>query len=200
MRYGRLAALLFLISIVSCTDPAAAGGGGGVDPNTVTVNDPIGDTFGPAGVRWDLSAMTITRDDAGITVVLDFATAPISPVTGDTDAMVAFVDFDTDQDSTTGIQATADRFRQTPGSTGVGADYQLAMTTYNADSMVKILDHEGVATGLVKPVFSGKRVTIRIPKAFLGNDDGYLNAVAIVGRSIRPSDVVPENGAVSLKP
>ncbi len=199
MRKGHLAALLTVLGFLGCsenTGPAS----GTADPNTVQVTDPAGDTFGAGGVHWDVTALTISRDTGGITVVLDFTRNLISPVSGDTNAMIAYVDFDVDQDSTTGRPAQADEFRPRAGSTGMGSDYTLELSNYSADSMVHVVDSSSVSTGLVKPVFSGNRVTVRIPKAMIGNDDGYLNAAAVVGRIARPSDIIPENGALSLRP
>jgi hypothetical protein len=165
---------------------------------TATVADPVGDTFGTAVVRWDMTALTITRDTAGITVKLDFANDVISPTSGDTTAMIGFVDFDVDQNPATGVTATVDEYRPGSGSSGMGSDYQLVLLGYAADSSVAVNDSKGVPTGRVKPVFSGRGVTIRIPKAMLGNDDGLLNAAAIVGSGSRPSDIIPENGHLTL--
>jgi hypothetical protein len=47
-------------------------------------------------------------------------------------------------------------------------------------------------------VFAGRRITVRVPKLFLGDDDGFLNASAIVGTARRPTDIVPETGHLTL--
>jgi methyl coenzyme M reductase beta subunit len=47
--------------------------------------------------------------------------------------------------------------------------------------------------GSVKPVFKGKRLSVRIPLAYLG-DATALNTAAIVGTLASPSDIVPEFG------
>jgi len=186
-------AVFFAGSLLGCGDSSGPGGG-----TTGTANDPTGDTFGARVVQWDVTAMTITRDAGGITVVLDFATTLISPTSGDTTAMIGFVDLDVDRDSLTGFQSTVDAFRPGGGSTGMGVDYQLQLVGYAADSTVAVLDSLGGTTGRVKPSFSGKRVTIRIPKALLGGDDGVLNAAAIVGTLAEPTDIIPENGHLQV--
>jgi hypothetical protein len=164
-------------------------------------SDPIGDTFGDGDTKWDITAMTINRDASAITVRLEFASDVISPTSGDTTAMTGFVDFDTDQDSSTGIHNTIDGFRPPgAGSTGLGTDYQLKLRRYDSDSSVTVSDSHGEQTGRVKPVFDGKSVTIRIPLAMLGNDDGALDAAAIVGDLHRPSDIVPDNGHLTVGP
>lgn len=165
---------------------------------TATAADPTGDTFGGGGVQWDVTSLTIQRDTAEVTVLLEFTADLISPVTGDPTAMVAFVDLDIDQDSTTGLRAIADEFRTDGGSTGLGADYLLNLGVYATDSTVVLLDREGVEVGRVKPVFTGRRLTVRIPKTLLGGDDDGLNAAVIVGRTGGPTDIVPDAGHLKL--
>lgn len=165
-----------------------------VDENTTTVSDPVGDVFGSGTVHWDATALTLTRDSTGITVAIDFSSILVSPTSGDPAAMIGFVEFDVDQDATTGIASTVDEFRPNSGSTGMGTDYALVLSDYASDSSVAVIDALGNSMGRVKPVFDGRRVRIRIPLALLGGDDGRLNAAAIVGVLGMPSDIVPENG------
>ena len=173
-------------------------GGPGAGEVTAKITDPSGDTFGSRGVQWDVTTLTITRDTGGITAVLEFSSDLISPTSGDSNAMIGFLDFDTDQDPTTGSPTTVDEFRRDGGSTGMDNDYQLALADYGPDSSVTIYNSSAVMTGQVKPVFSGRKITIRIPKAMLGNDDGFLNAAAIVGTTASPTDIIPESGHLQL--
>jgi plastocyanin len=166
---------------------------------TATAADPAGDTFGGGGVQWDVTSLTLRADTADVTVLLDFSADLISPVTGDPAAMVAFVDLDIDQDSTTGLRAIADEFRTDGGSTGLGADYLLNLGVYAMDSTVALIDREGVEVGRIKPVFTGRRLTARIPKTLLDDDDDALNAAVIVGRTGGPTDIVPNTASLTLR-
>lgn len=172
--------------------------GPGTTETTAQVTDPTGDTYGSGAVHWDLTAMTITRDADGITLMLDFSNSVISPTSGDTTAVIGYVGFDVDQDSTTAdLASIVDEFRPGTGSTGLGVDYEIELVDYAQDSTVTVTGSAGT-TGRVKPVFSGNRVTVRIPRALLGNDDGFLNAAAIVGNNHSPNDIIPENGHLQL--
>src|SRR2546422_2174574 len=51
-----------------------------------------------------------------------------------------------------------------------------------------------ISTGSVRPRFQGRRITVRVPRALLGNDDGFLNAATVVGSESEPTDIAPENG------
>lgn len=203
LRSGMLVMTLSLAGVVACGE--SSGGpaslpGGGSELVSQTVTDPAGDTFG-SGVQWDLTAFTVARDTGGVTVQLTFSSEVVSPVSGISTAMVGFVDLDVDQDIGTGNGAIADEFRRDGGSTGIGADYLIFLGTYAAaDSTVEVLDSLLSPTGRVKPLFDGRRVTIRIPRRLLGNDDGFLNAAAVVGRTGSASDIVPQNGHLTLNP
>jgi hypothetical protein len=187
------------------TDPGTGPGGGpgsGPGPGsgsiTRTASDPAGDTFNNRGTAWDVTAFTVTRDSAGITVTLQFTVPIIAPTSRDSNAMIAILDFDTDQDSTTGNPATIDEFRRDSATSGMGSDFQVPLADFDADSTVPVFNESATMTGRVKPVYSGNKVSVRIPRALLGNDDGYLNAAAIVGTQASPSDIVPERGHLEL--
>jgi hypothetical protein len=191
MTHSSRAALSILAALsLACSEIASPT----TDENTTTVSDPIGDVFGSGAVQWDATALTLTRDPGGITVAIDFSSELVSPTSGDPAAMIGFVEFDVDQDATTGVASTVDEFRPNNGSTGMGTDYALVLSNYASDSSVAVIDAMGSLIGRVKPVFDARRVTIRIPLALLGGDDGRLNAAAIVGVRGVPSDIVPEDG------
>lgn len=164
---------------------------------TAQATDPSGDTFGAGTVEWDLTGLTVTRDASGITVELGFSSDVVSPASGDANAMIGFVSFDTDQNATTGFTPTIDEFRADNGSSGVGAEFELDLANYDQNGTVAVRSATGT-TGRIKPAFSGKQVTVRIPKALLGDDDGFLNAAAIVGTLGEPNDIVPESGHLQL--
>ena len=104
-------------------------GGGGDDPApgsgfvTSVVSDPIGDTFHDTGGKQrDLTTFTVSRDTAGVTAKLDFTTDVVSPTSGDTTAIIGFVEFDLDQDVATGSESVVDHFRPDAGSATLGVD------------------------------------------------------------------------------
>ncbi|HEY7685742.1 MAG TPA: hypothetical protein VH833_06490 [Gemmatimonadales bacterium] len=161
---------------------------------TATANDPTADFFGAGVTQIDMTGMTITRDTGGIDVVLNFTATVLSPVSGNANALFGQVDFDVDQDTSTGLGSLVDVFRPDTGSTRMGVDFALDLFTYNADSTVNILDTLGAIRGQVRPVFSGSRVSVRIRRTLLGSDDGFVNAAVIIGTASEPTDITPNNG------
>ena len=168
---------------------------------TAKATDPSGDTYGTLAVQWDLTGLTITRDTGGNDFAIDFTTNVVSPVGGDSDAIVGELDFDTDQNAATGTTSFADIFG--PGSTGMGVDYVLDLFDYSPDSMVPVLrynanDSTYSTVDSLRPVFSGKRISGRIRRSALGNDDGFLNAAIVVGTLREPTDIAPNSGHLKV--
>lgn len=194
----RLVPFLLLLAALSCSADATAPRD--VILETATALDPTGDTFGSTGTFWDLTALTVSRDSDAVIVKLDLTTTTFSSQSNIASGMIGFIDFDTDQDVSTGLLPTIDDFRPTNGTSVLGADYEVAMLGFTSDSTVAVVDTNGTVTGRVKPEFRGKSVTIRIPRTMLGNDDGFVNVAAIVGTSGRPTDLVPESGHLTLNP
>jgi hypothetical protein len=172
------------------------------DPSTVSVADPIGDTFGlPGYVQWDVSAFTITRETDGITVRLDFANDLALPTPGDPNALVGLVELDLDQNKATGKLGYVDQLRTDGDSTGLGVDAALNLSNIAADSTLMVYNSGGSPTGKAKVTVGGRRLTIRVPSTLLGDDDGYLDAAVIVGNSGRsPTDLAPQAGHLALQP
>ena len=180
--------------LVACGDDSSGPGG----TTTATVNDPTGDYFGAGATQLDLTGMTITRDTGGIDVVLNFTAAVFSPVSGNANAVFGYVDFDVDQDTSTGLGSVVDAFRPSAGSTVMGVDFILDLFTYNADSTVDIMDTLGAIRGQVRPVFSGSQISVRIRRSLFGGDDAFVNAAVIIGTNAEPTDIAPNDGHLTV--
>lgn len=203
-RVSLLTALSLVVSVAACSRSADVPSMPDVaaDPPTVSVADPLGDTFGlPGYTQWDVSALTLTRETDGITVRLDFANDVALPTPGDPNALVGLVEFDLDQVQATGKLGYVDQLRPDGGSTGMGVDAVLNLSNIASDSTLIVYGSGGSPTGKAKVTIGGRRLTIRIPSSLLGDDDGYLDAAVIVGNSGRsPTDLAPQSGHLSLTP
>lgn len=177
--------------------PATSQSGGSSYDATASLADPLGDTF-VANAPWDITGLALARDAAGITAILDFSRDVVSPLAGDPAALVALIDLDLDQNPTTGSSAVVDEFRQDGKSTGLGVDARIAFADVDEEGNIAVLDGDGRETGRVTPTYDGRRVTVRVPRSMLGQDDGYVNATAIVGIVGAPSDIVPAEGHLTL--
>lgn len=176
--------------------PAASPPAGAYDA-TATADDPTGDTFTP-GATWDITGLTLAREPNLVTVMLDFSRDVVPPATGDATALLAFVDLDLDQSTSTGSSAMVDEYRQDGSSTALGVDARINLAAPGDDGTIPITDGLGRETGRVAPIYAGKRVTVHVPTAMLGDDDGYVSAAALVGIAGAPSDLVPQAGHLEL--
>jgi hypothetical protein len=199
-----LTSLSLLVSALACSGssempsmPADTG-----DPSTVTVADPIGDTFGlPAGLQWDIVALAVARETDGITVRLDFANEVAMPVAADPNALVGLVELDLDQNRATGKLGYVDQLRKDGGATEMGVDAAINISQIAPDSTLLVYDMGGNPVGKAKVTIGAHRLTIRVPAALLGNDDGYVDAAVIVGnQGHSPTDLAPQTGHLSLRP
>jgi len=196
-------AMLLSVAALSCSStasgPSGGGtgggtGGGGGGGNTFSVADPAGDTFGVDSVQWDFDTLSIARDTSGITVNLVFTANVVSPAVDPQNAVYGVVDFDVDQNPNTGLKPDADFVRPDTGTSGIGSDYELDLVDVNPDSTFSIVDTLFNTVGAVHATFSGKTISVRIPRALLGGDDGFLDAVADVYTINEPTDIVPNSG------
>ena len=163
-----------------------------------TVDDPVGDVFGTGGTQWDLTALAVEHDVGGITARLDFTADVLSPMSGDTSAIIGVLELDLDQREASGGESVLDHFRHDGGAAGMGVDATVDLSLYAADSSVAVYDTLVNVVGRVKPVFSGHSITIRIPAAMVGNDDGLLYAAVIIGSTKGPTDFAPQSGHLVL--
>lgn len=177
--------------------PGSSQSGSGSYDATARLADPVGDTF-VANAPWDITALTLARDVGGLTAMLDFSRDVVSPLAGDPAALVALVDLDLDQNPATGSSAVVDEFRQDGKSTGLGVDARIAFADVDEEGNIAVLDGDGRETGRVTPTYDGRRVTVRVPRSMLGQDDGFVNATAIAGIVGAPSDLVPAEGHLTL--
>ena len=194
--------LSLAVSVLSCSRSSDVPSRPDVarDLSTASIADPIGDTFGlPGGLQWDLTELTITRETDGITVRLDFANDVSLPLAADPNALVGLVELDLDQNRATGKLGYVDQLRKDGGATGLGVDAALNISQIAPDSTLLVYDMGGNPTGKAKVAIGGHRLTIRVPSALIGNDDGYVDAAVIVGNQGRsPTDLAPQSGHLSL--
>lgn len=184
----------------------------------VTAADPVGDTIGVpvAGiVQPDLTSISATHDSLDLVVTLTFSSAVTPSNSADAaHAVGGFIDLDTDQNANTGVGGSVgsftDLFRpDTSNSAGLRIEYVVTLFVDSAGLATVVNEVSGTDVGAITPTFSGSTVTLRIPLALIGHDDGNVNLAAIVGTVTgfvgangepegEPTDLVPNLGHVQL--
>jgi hypothetical protein len=93
------------------------------------VVDPLGDTFGPAP-QHDIGRMSVVSDTTTLTVELTFAGSIGPPYSGPL-AVLGYIDFDTDQDPSTGGTAHVANSCPLSYTYDLGMDYYIDLWSYS---------------------------------------------------------------------
>jgi len=175
---------LALLGAAAALAPAAAG----------ALADPAGDTFGSLPVQHDLVEMLVETEGSELVVELDFAAAVSPADSGASNALAGTIDVDTDQNPTTGSPGAVDAF--SPNDSGLGVNHFVELGGYSAATGdVPVLDAlAGTVTGRAPAKFGPNKVTLFIPLALLGDDDGHAHVAAVVGTPSEPTDAAPDAG------
>jgi hypothetical protein len=154
--------------------------------------DPIGDTFGVSPLH-DVTAYTATSDGNVLTMTMQFV-GPITPTGAGPEAVVGYLDLDTDQNQGTGTTSHVTTEPQCAPS-NLGVDYYVDLGAYcNCCGYVGVYDARGVSLAAVPMIFGPNVFTVTIPLGVLGGDNGIVHTAAIVGNETGSTDCVPNGG------
>lgn len=192
--------LLVLAAALAC-------GGGDEEPvapriSQFFVRDPMGDTMASPFARaraHDVISVEAAPQGDTLVVSLRFAHSVQPFSSGASNAVLGIVDFDVDEDSTTGLRPFADAFGAT---SSIGAEWSLFLEDSSGttkDARVALLDLATEAVHWVPARYNGTMVTARVPLALFGAAAGRrISMVGVFGSVERASDYVPNEGAVSI--
>ncbi len=165
-------------------------------------NDPQGDTLGNSGVQLDIDTFTVDAVADSLTIGLTFHTDISAPDSGAANALDGYIDLDTDQvaspeDDVPWVDVL------TGPTTGMGNEFYVELFTYSSvDGLVDLIDDAtDTLAGRVPMTVSSNSIDITIPLSLLNNDDGAVNAAAVVFPEFEdPTDKVPNVGNLSSNP
>lgn len=160
--------------------------------------DPAADTIPPrAGTPADAPPGAdlvqvrgrVERDH--IVLVLQFGEPVVPWSRGAANSLDGFLDLDLDESAATGTPGAGGAAGSAPG---LGAEFYLDLRDPRAGRMV-LIEPAARRFVLVPARFEGTSVTIEIPRAELGNDDGEFRMGVVIGVPGRPiTDVAPNSG------
>lgn len=134
------------------------------------------------------------RDSLIMTLTFAAAVQPAS--SGGASAIAGSLEIDIDNNAATGARPTADSFG---GTAALGVDYTISL--FNSTATRVTIEAFPRGTPISVPVtFSGSTLTISIPFEALGSDDGNFAVVGLVGTIDRPTDLLPNIGAIIGRP
>lgn len=178
-----------------------------VPPAIAEIVDAVGDTFGPATFDVIGIATARTSTELTITVVFDSTTPPILPaantIAGPGD-LTGFIDFDIDESNATGSASANATYCPCAPISAIGSDLFVSLFQRNVAGNYDVISATTlVDVGDAEPNVSGDVLTLTIPLADLGGDDGITSISSVLGDFLGPTDCMPDEGAAvttSLEP
>jgi len=161
-----------------------------------TASDPLADTFGAAMTQLDIVRMTALTDGISLFFTIEFS-GSISPSdSGAVDAAVGYIEMDSDQDSATGGPSSVVSLCPLPGM--LGPDFTVDLFSYaSATGQADVVDSSSFAVvGSAAVSFAGSSLSAVVPLAAIG-DEGIVDAAAIMGTPVEPTDCVPDGGVLT---
>ena len=199
-------------------------GGGALSTNTQTTN-----SAGFASVVWTLGSTfgvgTLDARVAGLPPVTFTATA-IAPDAGIVAFELVDPAGDTLAESTTSLVAGIDllslhgdfkrdsliltaTFSRPVASAFDSPDYVTGLFLFDIDNNpltgreyeldFSVTGSRIASAGFIPTSYSGNTLVLRIPMSMLGNDDGNFNITGLVGTADRGTDIIPNNGEISVR-
>jgi len=166
---------------------------------TAGIVDAAGDTFGPG--TFDVVGISTERTPTTLVVTVEFdaATPPVLPaansVAGAGD-LAGFIDFDIDQSDATGFASANATYCPCSPVSAIGSDLFVSLFQRDAAGNYDVISTATlVAIGDAAPAVAGNVLTLTIPLADLGGDDGITNLSSVLGDFLGPTDCLPDEGA-----
>ncbi len=164
--------------------------------------DPQGDTLDGGGVQLDIQDFSVDAIGDNLVIGLSFYNAISAPDSGAANALDGYIDLDTDQVASDDDEVPWTDLLTDSNATGMGNEYYVELFKYSSvDGLVDLVDEQTTNVTRVPMTVSNNSITVTIPLSALGNDDGAVNAAAVVSPEFElPSDKVPNVGNLSSVP
>ncbi|HXG69581.1 MAG TPA: hypothetical protein VNJ04_03100 [Gemmatimonadaceae bacterium] len=164
------------------------------DPAGDTLADPRGRS-GPQAIDL-LEIMGIYKADSLI-MTLRFA-APIRPAAAQVpNSLAGLLELDTDENVSTG---TPPFTNNEGGNAPLGVDYTITLNSIDSTTVQISSSVGGFPPFRARAEYSGSSLTIRLPLALIGNDDGNFKFAGLIGAPARPTtDVAPNAGVYTAR-
>jgi hypothetical protein len=167
-----------------------------------TMTEAAGDTLaneaGNVSRAHDLLQLTTRYATDYFILVLRFSRPVGSVGVGLPSGLHGVIDLDTDENAGTGAAPLVNAYG---GSANMGSDYRVDLFASGSSGARLLRFQSGDTTVHLAPMtLEGDSVVVKIPLAKLGGDDGLMVISALLGTADRPTELVPNTGAVVARP
>jgi len=182
---------------VSDWDSLATGSGTPYETHLATLTLPQTPTL-----TFDITKVQTNRTATALEVTLTVSPNPTLAAAGATvgaDNLAGFVDFDTDENSATGVPSANVTFCPSPpAASAIGSDFFVSLFARNADGTFNVFNSSATDVGDVTVTTNLNTVTLSVLLADLGGDDGRLAFNTVMGNGQDPNDCAPDQGGATV--
>ncbi len=172
-------------------------------PAEADLIDAVGDASAWIGTAYDVKGITTSLALTTLTVNIEFTAVPTLPPTSGvvaTSAQLAgFLCFDTNQSAASGWPSPNSLLCPScpiSGVSAIGVEYFVDLFSRDAAGYpIRSTASPAIPVGRATPSLAGNVLTLTIPLAALGGDDGITGMNALLGNGWGPTDCVPDSVA-----
>lgn len=160
--------------------------------------DTLSNTGNNANAAHDIRMVSARYTPGWVILVFRFSRQIISSAGQVAAGLFGQIDIDADESVSTGLPPLMNAFG---GNATQGAEYSISL--FELDSVSAPVYNETFTSstymGRARVRFDADSVSISIPLAKFGNDDGNMTITAIVGTQDRPTDYAPNTGVITAR-
>lgn len=201
---GVLALTLFAVAGLACAAPPAVPWAKNAPRAKVVApaaanakafaNDPTGDAFGTSGVNHDITSISADVANNALLITINFANQISPPNSGRPDAVVGYVDIDTDG-NTAETDSNLDGFCPSSQSPVIGTDFFLFLFS-GSTSSAPVYSADGGSAGNATTAYGSNTLTISIPLTTIAAGAAPIKVATVLGNVNVPTDCAPNGAAL----
>lgn len=154
------------------------------------------DVLGGGPPLLDIETLDVRYSATDLNFSMTFFDSILPPSSGSYDALVGVIEFDVDQDMSTGVPSFQNAFSPPFAMLGSGVEYVIDLFSEVAQpGFVNLTDVAGLLQGTIPVTYTDNSISGVIPLSLLGNDDGLVNFAGIIGTAAQPTDAMEVVGA-----
>lgn len=161
-------------------------------------SDPIGDAFNPGFTPViDLTGFTGNLVGGSVELAVTLTTPAGSPAIGPEDAVIGYIDLDTDGLPGEEGFSLVGEFCEPSQRPAIGTDFYLGFVVDGQSAVGILFNAEDAQVTQVPVVYAGNSVQLTVPTSALGTLNG-LRAAVVVGPDAGPTDCAPNSAPLLI--
>ncbi|MHC5027398.1 MAG: hypothetical protein ACYTGR_11640 [Planctomycetota bacterium] len=187
--------VLALVAFAACLTIAVPASAGDVAGPLVDREGDVHDPQNGGGPLADLASIDISHDGETVRFELTTFTAITPPSMGLASALVGMIDFDVDQDPSTGLPAVQNQWSPPFTSLVLGGERALALgSEFFNPGLMRLLGPDGSVIAMVPVTYTTHGVSGEFPLSLIDDEAGAFDFTTTIGNPFGPNDAVEAVG------